>query len=189
MALRAIDRRAHPDGHGRIDAIDDGDIAELLVVGAALVIRQSVAMEGRRDQLLLGRLGQQIAGNLFERELVERFVRVEGLDDVIAIQPDRPGRVVRVAGRVRVARQVQPQPRPMFAVAGLCQQPVHELFVGLRIPILDKIVYLLEARRQASEVKGNTANEGIAIGPGRRLQPFALQPGEEEVIDGVFRPG
>jgi hypothetical protein len=36
VTLRARHRRAHPDGHRCVDAIHDGDIAELLVVRAAL---------------------------------------------------------------------------------------------------------------------------------------------------------
>ncbi len=41
------DRRAHPDGHGRVDLIDDRDVAELFVVGPAFVIRQRNP-DGRR---------------------------------------------------------------------------------------------------------------------------------------------
>ena len=61
----------------RVHAIDDGDVAELLVVGAAFVVGQRVAMEGRGDELLVGRVGQQVAGDLLDRELVERLVGVE----------------------------------------------------------------------------------------------------------------
>ena len=54
-----------------------GDVAELLVVGAALGVGQRVAVEGGGDELVVGRVGQQVAGQLFDGELVERLVRVE----------------------------------------------------------------------------------------------------------------
>ena len=56
VALGAGDGRAHPDGHRRVDAVDDGDVAELLVVGPALVVGHRVAVEGGRDELLVGRV-------------------------------------------------------------------------------------------------------------------------------------
>ena len=56
MALGTSHRGPHPDGHRRVDAIDDGNVAKLLVVGAAFVVGQRVAMKRRRDQLFIGRV-------------------------------------------------------------------------------------------------------------------------------------
>ena len=51
VALGAGHGGAHPGGEGRVDAVDDGDIAEFLVVGASLVVGLGVAVEGRGDEL------------------------------------------------------------------------------------------------------------------------------------------
>ena len=89
VALGAGDRRAHPGGQGGVHTINDGDVAKLLIAGAALVVGHRVAVEGRGDQLFVGRLGQQVPRELFDGKLVERLVLVERLDHVIAIGPDR----------------------------------------------------------------------------------------------------
>ena len=81
--------------------------------------------------LVLGRVRQQVAGELLDRELVERLVGVERPDDVVAVGPDRARRVVGVAGRVGVAGQVEPHPAPVLAVGGLGEQAIDEPFVGV----------------------------------------------------------
>ena len=61
-------------------------------------------------------IGKQVTGDLLADETVERSVSVECPDDVIAIPPRVLGEdVVRRADHVRVARQVQPVPRPPLA--------------------------------------------------------------------------
>ncbi len=77
MALGTVNRGAHPDGHGRIHAIDDGNVTEFFVVGAAFAIGQRIAMKGRRDQLFFGWVFKQVAGNLFDCELIKWFVLVQ----------------------------------------------------------------------------------------------------------------
>ena len=72
VALRAAERRAHPNLHRRVDAVDDGSDAELLVVGPALGVVHRLAVERRRQLLLQGRARQQVSRELLDRELVER---------------------------------------------------------------------------------------------------------------------
>ena len=138
--------------------------------------------------MLLRGPGQQVAGDLFDGELVERLVGIERLDDVVAIEPDRSWRVVGIACRISVARQVEPEPCPVFAVRAFGQQPIDELLIGFGTAVVDELFYLLKGRRQAGEVERKAANEGVAIGLGRRLQALALQAREQERVDGVFRP-
>jgi hypothetical protein len=108
VALGARHGGAHPDGEGRVDAIDDGDGAEFLIVRAALGIVHRVPMEAGGVQLIGGRVGQKIAGHLLDRELVERHVAVERIDHVIAVAPDRPRLIVGIPPGIGVAREVQP---------------------------------------------------------------------------------
>jgi hypothetical protein len=48
VALGAGHRGSHPNGEGGVEAVDDGDVAELLVAGAAFAVGHRVAMEGGR---------------------------------------------------------------------------------------------------------------------------------------------
>jgi len=49
--------------------------------------------------------------------------------------------------RVRVARHVEPVPRPALAVGWRRQQPVHHLFVGIRCGVREERIDLLRLRR------------------------------------------
>src|SRR4029079_16881343 len=76
LALRTADRQAEPDGTCGANAIDGGGEAELLDVDAALFVDHRVAMEPGGDALGSRRTRQQVAGDLFDRELVEGHVAV-----------------------------------------------------------------------------------------------------------------
>ena len=78
VAAGAADREAEPDGRGRLDAIDDILDAILLVDDAGFVGHHVIAIEAGRDLLIERRIGQQVAGELLDGELIERQVRVEG---------------------------------------------------------------------------------------------------------------
>ena len=54
VALSATYRQAEENRTGRVDAIDYGFDAELLVIGSSLLVDQRVAMETRGDQLFHG---------------------------------------------------------------------------------------------------------------------------------------
>ena len=122
MALRAGHRGAHEDGVGRIHAIDDGGVSEFFVARAAFVLGHRIAMEGRGDELVFGRLGQQVAGHLLDDELVVRLILVEGLDDPVAVGPDNSAGVGGITGAIGVAGEVEPLTGPVFAVSGLGEE-------------------------------------------------------------------
>ena len=122
MALGASHGRAHPGGEGGIHAINHRNVAELLVVGPSFVVGLRIAVKGGGDQLIFGRLGQQVPGQLLDGELIKRQVFVESPYDVIPISPNGTGRIVRVTGRVGITGQIQPCPRPMFSELGTGKQ-------------------------------------------------------------------
>src|SRR4030095_1140479 len=72
VALSAPESEAEKRQAGRIDAVNDGLVPDLLLVRAALVIDHRVAMEPRRDELLPPGSRQQVARELLDREAVER---------------------------------------------------------------------------------------------------------------------
>src|SRR5690242_14771903 len=85
-------------------------------INAALFVEHRVAMEPGGDALLRRRAGQQITGELLDRELIERHVRIDRVDHPIAVRPDRTIAVLLVAIRVGVAREVEPLARPTLAI-------------------------------------------------------------------------
>ena len=53
---------------------------------------------------------------------------------------------------------------------------------------MDKGLRLLRGRRQADEIVGNAPDERVAIGLGRGRESFAIEPGEDETINGIPAP-
>ncbi len=184
VALRAGHRRAHPDRKGGVDAVDHGGVAELLVAGTALVLGHGVAMEGGGDELRVRGLGQQVAGQLLDGELVERLIAVERLDHPVAVGPDLPSRVARIAGAVGVARQVEPEPRPVLA-----ERRPREVVVdhgldrrGRGRAGRSQTLQFLERRRQAGQVEGEPPEQGTRIGGCVGRQAFTAQALVEEGV-------
>ena len=83
-------------------------------------------------------IGQQVAGQLLDGELVEGQIAVEGLDHPVAVRPDLAVVVDVYAVRVAVARGVQPVPGAMFAVVGRREVAVHHSLVGVGLRVLQE---------------------------------------------------
>ena len=116
VTLAAIEREAKPNGAGGGHAIVESVPAEFERVGSAFLVQHGVTVKAGRDSLVERRPFQQIARELLDRELVERHVIVDGLDDPIAIEPHRAGSIFLVAVGVGIASQVEPFARPAFTV-------------------------------------------------------------------------
>jgi hypothetical protein len=118
VAAAAAHRQAQERRGRRLDAVDDAFDAPLLVDDAALGVHPVVAVEPRRDLLRLRRVGQQIAGDLFDGELIERHVLVVGVDDPVAPVRHEALGVGLIPMRVGVARRVEPRDGHLLAVMG-----------------------------------------------------------------------
>ena len=188
VALRARHRRAHPRPEGRVHAIDQRLVAELLVVGAALAVRHRVAVKTRRHSLILRRIGQEIAGDLLDGELIERQVAVEGGDHPVAIRPHRPAVVFFKPLRVCIPREIEPRTRPALAIRRRRQQAIDDLFKSIRRDIGEEGIHLRERRRQPGEVERHAPQQHRAIGLRAGFQPIRLQPREHPAVDPVARP-
>ncbi len=79
----------------------------------------------------VGRAGQQVAGELLDREPVERLVGVECADHVVAEEVEVDVIVAVVAGGVGEPDQVEPEDRHPLAEVGRGQQPVDQPLVGV----------------------------------------------------------
>jgi hypothetical protein len=188
VALRAGDRGAEPHGTGRVDAIDERLPTRLLDVDAALLVQEGVAVEARRDALFARGVRQHVAGQLLDREPVERHVAVERVDHPVAVLPHRPEAVLLVTVRVGVPGEVEPRPRPPLAVMRRGEQAIDDALVGVRGGVGEEGVALLERRGKADEVERDAAEQRFPRGFGRWRQPLGLEPGEHEAVDGRADP-
>ncbi len=81
-------------------------------------------MTGRAHEDWLAGIAQEVAGDLFNRKPIERFVGVERFDHEITKSPDGARRIIGITRRIRIAHQVQPHPRPMLAITFLLEQSI-----------------------------------------------------------------
>ncbi len=143
VTLSTADRQAEPRGSGRVDAIDDRFDAKLFLIGSSFLVDQRVAVKAGGDELLGRCVRQQVAGKLFQRELVERHVGVDRVDDPLAVLPNLASRIDREAIRVGVACDVEPMPSMPLAIGRRREQSIHESLVGIRFRVIHEVMYLV----------------------------------------------
>ena len=132
VALGALQGEAQPGGAGGGHAVHHGMIAEFQRIDAAFLVQHCVPMEPGGDQLVGGGIGEEIARNLFDRELVEGQVGVERADDPVAPGPDGAAAVLFITIGVCITGQIEPLPSPSLAIMRGGQQAVHGILIGLR---------------------------------------------------------
>ena len=100
VTASATDRQPEPDGRGRVDAIDDVLDGILFRDDPAFRVAPVVAIESGGDSLFERGARQQVSGNLFDGEAIERHVAVERPDHPVAVAPG----VGDVLGTAQAAR-------------------------------------------------------------------------------------
>ena len=185
VALGAVGRQAEVDPAHRLDAVG-GVVGEVLLDDrAALVGRHVAALQARGDQLGFGRVRQEVAGELFDREGVEGLVAIEGLDHPVTVGPHRALRVALEAVGVGVAGEVEPLHRHVLTVVRGGEETVEGLGPGFRRVIGEESLQVGVGGWQAGEVEGGAAKErglrGVAVG----LESLGGERSREESIDGV----
>ena len=140
-------------------------------------------MKSSGDEVIRCRLGQHVARNLLDAELIEGHVSVQRTHDPVAVGPDLPRAVLLKAVRVRIARQVQPAPRPALAILLGGQQVIDEVVIGTGRLVIHKRICLRRGWRQADEIEINAAHERVAIRLRRGLQAFPFQTLLDEGIN------
>ena len=192
VADGALPGEPHPGVERRGRAVD-GVAEEKLLVDRAPLARRHVAAREAGSCLLLARgAGEEIAGELENRELIEGEVFVEGLHDPVAVGPHVALVVEVEAVGVGIARDVEPMAGHLLAMVRARQQPIDELVIGIRGGIGDEGRHLFRSRRQAGEREGDAADERRPVGRGVEGQPLGRHAGLEESIDrvaGVARCG
>ena len=191
VALGAADRQAEPDRRRRVDAVDDRLDAELLLVDAALVVGQRVAVEAGGQLLREAGAGQQVAGQLLDGELVERQVAVEGADDPVAVAPGvrpRPcpsrSRRCRRSGPGRASAGPSARRSAATPAAGrpAARRRRARCRRRRRRPPRGVGGRPSRSRRQPADQRERSASGDGAIA-------LRLQPGQDEAVDRVAGPG
>lgn len=166
MALGAGHGEAHPDGHGGVDAIDNGNVSKFFVVGPAFVVGQRVAVEGGGNELIGGGVGEEVTGELVTGENVEGGILIPVSDDPIAIGPDGAGGVIGITGGVGVAGEIEPFFSPVFAEGGRGEESIDELFVSEGRGVSEEGLDFGEGWWKTGQVKRETSDEARSIGFG-----------------------
>ena len=143
---------------------------------------------GGGEQVGGGAGGQQGAGEWFGGEAIEGHIGIDGIDDPIAVFPDRACCIDCEAIRVGVASEVEPVSAPAFAVARRGEQSVDESRVGLRASVGQECVDLLDRGGQSEQVEAASSDQGDSVGFARGGQLFVVESCEHEGVDGVANP-
>ena len=198
VALRAARGEPEPDGRGGIDAVDIIAGLGLFLDGAALGRGEVVAVVAGRDELIDAWIGQQITGELLNRELIERHIAVVGRRDPVAVGPDGADVVEMEAVGVGVAHGVEPGAREMLAEAWGGEEPRDHAVEcrcaasgrgsggsgrGGRRVVREEGVELGRSGRESGEIQSEAAEERFARGFGREGELVAVEFRGDEVIN------
>jgi hypothetical protein len=187
VAARAGEGESEPDGADGLGHVEDVLDAVLLGDAAAFAVDRVVAEEGGGERM--PGLGEQVARDLPDRELVPGEVLVEGPDHPVAPGPHGAFAVALVAVGIGVAGGFHPVPGHAFAEAGGGEEAVDELPVRVGRAVGEEGVGLLDRGGQAREVERGAPEKRRAVGLRRRPELLALQAGANEGVDGMPRGG
>ena len=183
MALAAAHGRTQP-GHSDGANPVRGVLGQVLFrLRPALAGDHIQSVEGGRDAGFRPCAGNQIAGELFARELVEALVLVEGVNDVFAIRKDVDVLVAVISDRVGVTHHVEPRHRHPLAMMRRTEQPFDLTFIRVLRPVAQKRIDLTWSGRKACEVQTEPAQQRCAIRLRRTPEPLSGQLGIDEGID------
>ena len=191
MATRAADGQAEhrgADGRGHVVKF----IVALLfrLVGGDLC---GVCAGGKKSGGLHGKQAvrlQFVAGDLPLHEAVVGQVLVERADDEVAVVISiGPIIILLVAVTLRKTGEVEPMPAPPLAVVRTGQQAVNQPLVGVRRLVIHERLHLLRCRWQPDQIERRAADELATVEGGIGLELLRFQPGEDEPVDVVARPG
>ena len=132
---------------------------------------------------------QQVAGDLLDDELVVGQVAVERADDPVAIGPDKPRLVLFVAVASR-------RSGPRRARCGPSARRSGARRAAASTACTRRLALRLPSSRRSESVGGRPVRSSVrrrssvsASAARRRREAFLLQPGEDEAVDVVLRPG
>ena len=189
VAHRAAGRQAHPHLRRRLRAVARVEHGVLFVDRAAFAGRDVAAVEAGADLLLERRVRQQVAGQVFDRELIERHVRVERLDHPIAVRPHLAEVVDVDAVRVGVAGRVEPVPAAMLAP--LAATPAACRPAARRRPATASLTNSSTSSGVGGRPVRSRLNRRASVrrsASGAGVKPGGFQPRRDETVDRIADP-
>ena len=165
VTFRAAHGQAHPDLNRRVDTIADSGDAEFFIIGSAFGVGHGITVESGGDLLFEGGFRQEIAGQLFEGELVVGHVIVERGDDPVTISPDGHAEGIgTVTFGIGITGEVEPLSGPAFAISRISQETIDEFFVSVGRFVVEEQIDFGLSGRQATEIEAEAADECITVG-------------------------
>ena len=189
-----------PDGPRRVDAVDNGGHTEFFVVRSAFRVGLRVAVKRRGDEIVDGRVRQQVTGQLFDGEFIKWHVRVESADEPITVGPHVAVRIFFKTLGIGVAGQVHPHGRPAFPEMRRIEKSLDFvrrtpwiLLTGSPHCGTERGTTRLRHRWAADQSDQSTLASAIRVAPPRLPEaghPFPCGPGRSDrVKSGPFRSG
>ena len=164
VALGALERESNGRFSEGVDAVENAFEAELLDDDGAFFVDHAVAHESAGDELVLGAVGDEIAGELFDQKLVIGHVGVERIDDPVAIDPLFARLVLFETIGVSVARDIEPLAGPFFAEGRSAHEFVDQSVntrLGLGAVSFDEGFDFLRAGRESNEIEMDAPNKRV----------------------------
>ena len=185
VATAAVEGESEPgraDGFGHVedvvDAVFFGDTSSFAIDGV-------IAEKAASEFLFKGGVGEKVAGDLPDREVIVWDVLVEGFDDPISPGPHRAFVVSLEAIGVGVAGGFEPRPGHAFAVGRIGKVMFDKDGPGFLGGIGGELFDFFERGRKSAEVEGKTSHEGAGIGEGREFEFFLFEFLGNELVDCV----
>ena len=191
VALGAACGESLEDTHGGADAVGGIHHADFFRNGTALTGGGQAAVEAGGDFLIEGGVWEHVAGHLFEGELIEGHVAVEGLDDPIAVGPDGAVVVIMDAVGVAIPGDVEPVPPHLLAVGWVFEKLVEQGVDGGGLVFLEggsKLRDLCGSGREANDIEVDAADEAVGFLNGVGFEIGFFDVGEDKMIDGIGDP-
>ena len=197
VAACAADREAEQGATDRVDHVGEVEVLKRggRTVAVALADREKAR---RRDEVgvlaqlafAIGARGvvvllrDDVAGDLLPHELVKGLVAPEGVDDPVAILACLADGVVgAVAGRVGVARNVEPVTSPALTVRARFEKTIDERRERVRGIVGEVGADLFRRRRQPGEVEGDATDQCSLVGELHRGEALAGIRRRDEGVD------
>ena len=187
VAASTVDRQPQEGlacgGHNVVKPV----VAELRPVGRFVIPHAEPVVAGG-DQSVVGRVGEFVAGDLFDRELVERLVGIERADQIVAVAPGMGlGTIAFKAVGFGIAHQIEPVAGPLLAVMGRGEQAVDHLLKRLWRRIGEKVFQFGLRGGEAGEIVGGPPQQRGFVGRQGNRQAAAGQPSTNESVDRMGR--
>ena len=149
VAASTTDGQSEPNRRSRFNSIGHVFDSPFFGNNSAFVIHSVVSIETGRKPLLVCRVFEKVSGQLLDRELIERHVRVVSADHPVAPRPLASLDVVLISARIGVACGVEPYQSHPLAVVRRLEQTINHYLVGVLTLVANECVYFCNRWRQS----------------------------------------